>query len=108
MNSLDYYKIEELLTDEERAARDRAMQFVQKEVLSEVVPCHRAAKFPDHLIPRMGALLAWIGIWRACWLLRANGTWARFRSWWNGNPRHTRRRALHFERQQMLDRQCIY
>ena len=56
MDSLDYYKIEELLTDEERAARDRATQFVQKEVLSEVVPCHRAAKFPDHLIPRMGAL----------------------------------------------------
>src|SRR5215831_14480557 len=56
MNSLDYYKIEELLTDEERAIRDRAAQFVQKEVLSEVVPCHRAAKFPDHLIPRMGAL----------------------------------------------------
>ena len=24
MDSLDYYKIEELLTDEERAARDRA------------------------------------------------------------------------------------
>ena len=56
MNSLDYYKIEELLTDEERAIRDRAAEFVQKEVLSEVVPCHRAAKFPDHLIPRMGAL----------------------------------------------------
>src|SRR5205809_7634265 len=56
MNSLDYYKIEELLTDEERAIRDRAAQFVQEEVSSEVVPCHRAAKFPDHLIPRMGAL----------------------------------------------------
>src|SRR5438046_3942833 len=56
MNSLDYYKIEELLTDEERAIRDRAAQFVQEEVLSEVVPCHRAAKFPDHLIPRMGQL----------------------------------------------------
>ena len=56
MDSLDYYKIEELLTDEERAIRDRAAQFVQEEVLSEVVPCHRAAKFPDHLIPRMGAL----------------------------------------------------
>src|SRR5947208_16573035 len=56
MNSLDYYKIEELLTDEERAIRDRAAQFVQEEVLSEVVPCHRAAKFPDHLIRRMGAL----------------------------------------------------
>ena len=56
MDSLDYYKIEDLLTDEERAARDRAAQFVKEEVLSEIVPCHRAAKFPEHLIPRMGAL----------------------------------------------------
>ena len=56
MNSLDYYKIEELLTDDERAIRDRAAQFVQEEVSSEVVPCHRAGKFPDHLIARMGAL----------------------------------------------------
>jgi glutaryl-CoA dehydrogenase len=56
MSSLDYYNIEELLTDEERAARDRARRFVQEEVLSEIVPCHRAAKFPDHLTPRMGAL----------------------------------------------------
>ena len=54
--SLDFYGIEELLTDEERAARDRARGFVQEEVLSEIVPCHRAAKFPDNLIPRMGAL----------------------------------------------------
>ena len=56
MTSLDYYAIEELLTDEERAARDRARRFVQEEVMQEVVPCHRAAKFPEHLIPRMGAL----------------------------------------------------
>src|SRR5437762_4212212 len=54
--SLDFYGIEELLTEEERAARDRARRFVQEEVLSEIVPCHRAAKFPDNLIPRMGAL----------------------------------------------------
>jgi alkylation response protein AidB-like acyl-CoA dehydrogenase len=54
--SLDYYGIEELLTDEERAARNQARRFVQEEVLSEIVPCHRAAKFPEHLIPRMGAL----------------------------------------------------
>jgi glutaryl-CoA dehydrogenase len=54
--SLDYYGIEELLTDEERTARDRARRFVQEEVLSEIVLCHRAAKFPEHLIPRMGAL----------------------------------------------------
>ncbi len=56
VQSLDYYNIEQLLTDEERAARDRARQFVQEEVLAEVIPCHRAGKFPEHLIPRMGAL----------------------------------------------------
>src|SRR6266536_3429948 len=56
MSSLDYYNMEELLTDEECAARDRARHFVQEEVLSEIVPCHRAGKFPEHLIPRMGAL----------------------------------------------------
>jgi glutaryl-CoA dehydrogenase len=56
MTSLDYYAIEELLTDDERAARDRTRRFVQEEVLPEVVPCHRAAKFPEHLRPRMGEL----------------------------------------------------
>jgi glutaryl-CoA dehydrogenase len=56
MSSLDYYSIEKLLTDKERAARDRARRFVQEEVLSEIVPCHRAGKFPEQLIPRMGAL----------------------------------------------------
>jgi hypothetical protein len=56
MDSLDYYKIEDPLADEERGARDRAMQFVREEVLSEIAPCHRAAKFPDHLIPRTAAL----------------------------------------------------
>jgi glutaryl-CoA dehydrogenase len=55
MDSLDYYNIEELLTDEERTARDRARQFVQKEVAPEIVLCHRAGKFPEHLIASMGA-----------------------------------------------------
>ena len=56
MTSLDYYGIEELLTEDERSARNRTRQFVEKEVMPEVVPCHRAGKFPEHLIPRMGAL----------------------------------------------------
>src|SRR5215831_2086695 len=56
MDSLDYYKIEELLTYEERAARDLARRFAQEEVAPEIVACHRAAKFPEHLIARMGAL----------------------------------------------------
>jgi len=54
--SLDYYNVEELLTEEERAARDRARHFVQEEVMTEIVSCFRAAKFPEHLTPRMGAL----------------------------------------------------
>src|SRR6266566_1248766 len=56
MTSLDYYAIEDLLTDDERATRDRTRRFVQEEVLHEIVPCHRAGKFPEHLTPRMGAL----------------------------------------------------
>lgn len=56
MASLDYYGIEELLTDEERAARDRARRFVDEEVRPVVVQCHREGRFPEQLIPRMGAL----------------------------------------------------
>src|SRR5881392_212566 len=54
--SLDYYAIEKLLTDDERAARDRARRFVQEEVVGEIVPYHRAGKFPEQLTARMGAL----------------------------------------------------
>src|SRR5437899_9337645 len=56
MCMVDYYCIEELLTGDERAARDRARRFVQEEVVNEIVPYHRAGKFPDPLTPRMGAL----------------------------------------------------
>jgi glutaryl-CoA dehydrogenase len=56
MSSLDYYAIEELLTNDERAARDRTRRFVEEEVMSEIVSCHRAGKFPEHLRARMGAL----------------------------------------------------
>src|SRR5213082_886600 len=56
MTSLDYYASEDLLADDERAARDRTRRFVQEEVMPEVVACHRAAKFPDKARSRMGAL----------------------------------------------------
>ena len=56
MTSLDYYGIEELLTDEERAARDRARRFVDEEVRPVLVQYHREGRFPEQLIPRMGAL----------------------------------------------------
>src|SRR5437764_15184564 len=56
ITSLDYYGIEELLTEEEGGARDGAGRVVQEEVVREIVPFHRAGKFPEHLIARMGAL----------------------------------------------------
>src|SRR5437867_2100558 len=56
MTMVDYYCIEELLTGDERAARDRALRFVQEEVMHEIVPCHRAGKFPQQLTPQMGAI----------------------------------------------------
>src|SRR5438477_2674366 len=56
MTSLDYYAIEDLLTNDERAARDRTRRFVQEEVMPEVVPSHRAAKFPKQRIAHMGEL----------------------------------------------------
>src|SRR5260370_18199965 len=56
MTSLDYYASEDLLANDERAARDRTRRFVQEEVMPEIVPCHRAAKFPEHLTARMGEL----------------------------------------------------
>ena len=40
--SLDYYAIEELLTDDERSARDRARRFVQEEVMPETMVWGRA------------------------------------------------------------------
>ena len=60
MTSLDYYAIEDLLTDDERAARDRARRFVQEEVMPEIVPCHRAGKFPEHLTRAHGRVTAFL------------------------------------------------
>src|SRR5437667_10229487 len=54
--SLDYYGIEELLTSDERAALDRGRCCVEEEVMREIVPHHRAGKFPAHLTGRMGSL----------------------------------------------------
>src|SRR5260370_8690621 len=56
MTSLDYYASEDLLADDERAARDGTRRIVREEVMSVVAPCHGAAKFPEPLRTRMGAL----------------------------------------------------
>src|SRR4029434_6367003 len=46
----------ELLTDDERAARDGARRFVQEEVMREIVACHRAGKVPAPRTHIRGAL----------------------------------------------------
>jgi glutaryl-CoA dehydrogenase len=53
---VDYYQIEELLTEEERMVRDVARRFVDEEFLPRVQRCFREGSFPMDLIPRLGQL----------------------------------------------------
>jgi glutaryl-CoA dehydrogenase len=53
---LDYYGIEELLTDEERMIRTSVRSFVEREALPLLEGCHAREEFPRTLIPRMAEL----------------------------------------------------
>jgi len=53
---LDYYGIEELLTDEERMIRSSVRSFVEREALPLLEGCHAREEFPKALIPRMAEL----------------------------------------------------
>ncbi|MDO8601013.1 MAG: acyl-CoA dehydrogenase family protein [bacterium] len=52
---VDYYNIEDLLTDEERMSRDMTRQFVDEQVMPIIKEHFRNGTFPRHLIPVMGA-----------------------------------------------------
>jgi glutaryl-CoA dehydrogenase len=56
MAQVDYYQIEELLSEEERLVRDTARRFVDEEFLPRVKQCFREGSFPQELIPRLGQL----------------------------------------------------
>src|SRR6201993_577186 len=56
MTQVDYYQIEELLSEEERLVRDTARRFVDEEFLPRVKLCFREGSFPQELIPRLGQL----------------------------------------------------
>jgi glutaryl-CoA dehydrogenase len=56
MAQVDYYQIEELLSEEERLVRDTARRFVDEEFLPRVKQCFREGSFPRELIPRLGQL----------------------------------------------------
>ena len=52
----DYMAFQDLLTDEERMAREQARQFVNAEVLPIIEKHAQEQSFPRQLIPRMGEL----------------------------------------------------
>ncbi len=55
-DGLDYYAIDDLLTEEERKIRATVRDFVEREALP-VIEDHNARElFPRHLIPRMAEL----------------------------------------------------
>jgi glutaryl-CoA dehydrogenase len=53
---VDYYGIDELLTDEERMIRSTVRSFVEREAMPTLEACHAREEFPRQLIPRMGEL----------------------------------------------------
>jgi glutaryl-CoA dehydrogenase len=48
---LDYYGVEELLTDEERMIRTSVRSFVEREALPLLEGCHAREEFPRSLVP---------------------------------------------------------
>src|SRR5438874_7146935 len=53
---VDYYEIEDLLSEEERMVRDAVRDWVETEFLPVVTEHHRAGTFPVELIPKLGEL----------------------------------------------------
>ena len=54
--SPDYYLLDELLTDEARAVRDRVRAFVDSDVLPVINDYWDRAEFPWPLVPKLAAL----------------------------------------------------
>src|SRR5438876_3721513 len=53
---VDYYGVEDLLSEEERMVRDAVRDWVETEFLPVVTAHHRAGTFPLELIPKLGEL----------------------------------------------------
>src|SRR5215468_1286662 len=52
----DYYQVDDLLTDQERALRWRVRDFCDREVLPVINRYWEAAEFPHELVPKLAAL----------------------------------------------------
>ncbi|MBI3783913.1 MAG: acyl-CoA dehydrogenase [Deltaproteobacteria bacterium] len=55
-SGVDYYALDDLLSDEERMIRRTVRDFVEREALPEIEEHHSRETFPRHLIPRMAEL----------------------------------------------------
>src|SRR5213080_5523950 len=53
---VDYYGVDELLTEEERITQASVRTFVEREALPVIEGCHAREEFPRALVPRMGEL----------------------------------------------------
>src|SRR3954467_12186429 len=53
---LDFYNIESLLSEEERAVRDSVRQFVDERVLPIIGQCFVDGRFPREIIPELASL----------------------------------------------------
>lgn len=53
---VDYYNLDDLYTDEEKAIRDTVRDFVDNEVIPIIEKYNQEMKFPSQLIPKMGEL----------------------------------------------------
>jgi glutaryl-CoA dehydrogenase len=54
--SVDYYNLNDLYTDEEKAIRDTVRDFVNRDVIPVIEKYNQEMKFPVQLIPKMGEL----------------------------------------------------
>lgn len=53
---VDYYGIDEMLTDEERSIRDTVRDFVSEEIIPIIEEYNQEMQFPSQLIPKMAEL----------------------------------------------------
>src|SRR6516162_5223212 len=53
---LDFYNIDSLLSEEERAVRDSVRRFVDEHVLPVIGKCYVEGRFPREIVPEMAAL----------------------------------------------------
>lgn len=56
MTLTDFFNIDSVLSEEERAVRDSVRSFVDAKVLPIIGPCYVEGRFPKELIPEMGEL----------------------------------------------------